>query len=88
MATAQTPKTGLVVTFSGSVVLRSLPNRQITGSLIDIIRFEDSPVNKKVVAFTSGAPGILQLWTGSAYDTIGDWTTADVVARVHEIFGN
>ena len=88
MATPQTPKTGLVVTFAGSVVLRALPKREITGSQVDIIRFEDSPANKKVVAFTNGAPGIIQLWTGSAYDTIGDWTSADVVARIHELFGS
>jgi hypothetical protein len=83
---APTPRTGLVVPFSGSVILKSFPAREVTGSAIEITRFEDDPVNKRVVAMTKGVPGMIVLWEGTAYDTIGDWTTANVVTRLHELY--
>ena len=88
MATSQTPtpRTGLVVPFSGSVILKSFPAREVTGSAVEITRFEDSPEDKRVTAYTKGVPGMIVLWEGAAYDAIGDWTTANVVTRLKEIF--
>ena len=44
----------------------------------------DNPSRKEVKAFTREL-GILVLWSGEAYDLIGQWTDADVVARVTEL---
>ena len=44
----------------------------------------DNPSRKEVKAFTREL-GILVLWSGEAYDLIGQWTDADVVARVNEL---
>ena len=45
----------------------------------------DSNFRKEIKAFTKEL-GILVLWTGDAYDAIGEWTDADVVARVKELY--
>jgi hypothetical protein len=44
----------------------------------------DSPSRKEVKAFTREL-GILTLWSGEAYDLAGQWTDADVEARVAEL---
>ena len=44
----------------------------------------DNPSRKEVKAFTREL-GILTLWSGEAYDLAGQWTDADVVARVTEL---
>lgn len=44
----------------------------------------DNPSRKEVKAFTREL-GILVLWSGEAYDLAGQWTDADVVARVTEL---
>ena len=51
---------------------------------VTIEEVTDSPSRKEVKAFTKEL-GILVLWTGEAYDLIGQWTDADVVARVTEL---
>ena len=86
MATLKPTTTGLVIPFSGSVVLKSFQFHQITGSQVEITRFEDSPSDKKVVAYTKDTPGRIVLWEGAAYDAIGDWTTANVITRVQELY--
>jgi hypothetical protein len=45
----------------------------------------DNNSRKEVKAYTKEL-GILVLWTGDAYDAIGEWTDADVVARVKELY--
>jgi len=44
----------------------------------------DNPSRKEVKAFTREL-GILVLWSGEAYDLAGQWTDADVEARVAEL---
>ena len=44
----------------------------------------DNPERKVVRAFTREL-GQLVLWEGEAYDAIGQWTDADVQARVLEL---
>jgi len=45
----------------------------------------DSNSRKEVKAYTQEV-GVLVLWTGDAYDAIGEWTDADVVTRVKELY--
>jgi hypothetical protein len=52
---------------------------------INIDHYIDSPSYKTVVAYTKQVGAIL-LWEGAAYDAIGQWTDADVEARLLELF--
>jgi len=45
----------------------------------------DNNSRKEVKAYTKEL-GILVLWAGAAYDAIGQWTDADVIARVEELY--
>lgn len=45
----------------------------------------DNNFRKEVKAHTKEL-GIITLWTGDAYDAIGEWTDADVVNRVKELY--
>lgn len=68
---SETNNTGIVVDFEGA-----RPN-------ITIDAFADNAKSKSVMARTSN--GNYTLWTGEAYDSIGDWTSAQAVARVKEL---
>ena len=63
--------TGIVVNFEGA-----RPN-------ITIDAFNDDTKNKSVVAKTSD--GIYTLWEDAAYDSIGDWTSAQAIDKVKEL---
>jgi len=52
---------------------------------ITIEEVVDNNSRKEVKAYTQEL-GILILWTGDAYDAIGEWTDADVVARIKELY--
>jgi hypothetical protein len=52
---------------------------------ITIQEIVDNNSRKEVKAYTEEL-GIVTLWTGAAYDAIGQWTDADVVARVKELY--
>ena len=45
----------------------------------------DNPARKEVRAFVQQL-GIITLWEGAAYDAIGQWTDADVEARIKELY--
>jgi len=66
--------TGLVVTFEGVTP----PKANIT-----IESFSDNPISKVVLARTND--GMYTLWVDAAYDTIGDWTSDQAIARVKEL---
>jgi hypothetical protein len=51
---------------------------------VTIEEVTDNPSRKEVKAFIREL-GILVLWSGEAYDLVGQWTDADVVARVTEL---
>jgi hypothetical protein len=53
-------------------------------SEVTIRQVVDNPSAKKVTAETLEL-GILVLWENEAYDTIGQWTDTDVLARVNEL---
>ena len=68
---AETIDTGIDVTFENG------------RPKIIIETFEDSATRKVVNARTSD--GNYKLWSDATYDSIGDWTTAQAVARVKEL---
>ena len=45
----------------------------------------DNNSRKEVKAYTEEL-GIVTLWTGAAYDAIGQWTDADVIQRITELY--
>ena len=49
-------------------------------------RMVDLPEEKKVIIFVAELRQPITLWEGVAYDTIGDWTNADVDIRLKEIY--
>jgi hypothetical protein len=68
---AETNNTGIEVTFENG-------RPKITISV-----FEDSATKKVVNARTSD--GNYTLWAGEAYDSIGDWTSEQAIAKVREL---
>jgi len=52
---------------------------------VTIDEIVDNNSKKEVKAYTTEL-GILTLWSGDAYDAIGEWTDADVVARIKELY--
>ena len=51
---------------------------------ITIEEVTDNSSRKEVKAFTREM-GIIVLWTGDAYDAIGQWTDTDVELRIKEL---
>jgi hypothetical protein len=54
-------------------------------SSLNIMLITDMPDRKIVYAVTSDRINIT-LWEGESYDAIGQWTDADVVNRINEIY--
>jgi hypothetical protein len=73
--TIENPKTVVVV-----------PEQTKTVNEINIKRMVDFPERKMVVIHTDQFGEPITLWEGDAYDAIGDWTNADVEARLKEIY--
>jgi hypothetical protein len=61
--------------------------KPITLSLLDITIIDNS-TRKSVVAQIRPCPYPLVLWTGDAYTVAGDYTQAQVEARVLELLGS
>lgn len=83
--------TPLAIDFSGSVVLENIPATVVTAESINIDYFVDSPSRKIVIAYPTREirkPREIILWQGPAYDAIGQWTEADAINRIREIFEN
>lgn len=53
-------------------------------SEVTIGEITDNSEMKIVRAFTQEI-GVITLWEGAAYDAIGQWTDADVEARIKEL---
>ena len=63
---------------------RSHGGAEIKRGVITIKKFMDNPARKIVAALTDDNK-LYELWKDAAYDAIGDWTTAQAVARVKEL---
>jgi hypothetical protein len=53
---------------------------------LTVKRLVDFPEKKKVVAFIKEVNNPIILWEGAAYDTIGEWTSANVSERLSELY--
>ena len=82
----ETRPTGQVITFSPAIVVKTVGGAQVRTMTMTINSTEDDAVNRTVKAYTAEA-GVIVLWSGDAYDAIGQWTDADVKARLIVIFG-
>ena len=61
--------------------------KPITLTELDVTIIDNSK-RKSVVAQVRPCPFPLVLWTGEAYESAGDYTQAQVEARVTELLGN
>ena len=52
---------------------------------LNIMSITDLPDRKTVYAITTDRINIT-LWEGEAYDAIGQWTDADVINRIQELY--
>jgi hypothetical protein len=57
-----------------------------TVSTLTLTRVVDLPKKKIVRAFVEEIDGPIVLWEGAAYDAIGQWTDANVEARLTELY--
>lgn len=81
----QESTTYLNVVLDGPKVVKELPAVQVSLSNIEIEYFIDSP-SKRIVEAYAKKIGKIVLWEGDAYDAIGDWTNADVEAKIKDIY--
>ena len=78
------PEGGIEVTLTNPIVTREFEGSQIKRGVITIKKFMDNPA-RKIVAVMTDDNKLYELWKDEAYDAIGDWTTAQAVARVKEL---
>jgi hypothetical protein len=52
---------------------------------ITIMAITDNPSQKKVTCVTKEL-GLITLWEGSAYDSIGQWTDSDVEDKIKDLY--
>ena len=63
-----------------------VPQQSVTITGLTIQRMIDLPNEKVVRVFINELPNPIILWSGSTYDSIGQWTDADVQTRLTQIF--
>lgn len=78
------PEGGIEVALQTPIVTRSHGGAEITRGVITIKKFMDNPV-RKIVAVMTDDNKLYELWKDEAYDAIGDWTTAQAVARLKQM---
>ena len=78
----------LTIQFSEPKTLKTYPARQIIADKMVITMLIDDPIKKMVIATTQGYPDRIVLWQDDDYDAIGQWTDADVINRIKEIYGD
>lgn len=65
----------------------AVPSHTISTDFLEVYKIEDLPNDKKVIAYTNHQNAkIIVLWEGTAYDEAGQWTDADVIERIKEIY--
>ena len=73
----------ITLTKEKRIVLRQAETVNITD--ITILSITDSPVQKRVTCSTKEL-GVIVLWEEGDYDAIGQWTDADVEAKIKDIY--
>lgn len=53
---------------------------------LTVQRMVDLPAKKEVKVFVKELKEPIVLWAGEAYDEVGQWTNADVEAKLLELF--
>jgi hypothetical protein len=66
------------------IVLQEEQSKTI--STITVQRVVDLPKQKVVKVFISELDEPITLWEGAAYDAAGQWTDADVLAKLTELY--
>jgi len=66
------------------VVLQEEKSKTVT--TLTVSRIVDLPKKKMVRAFVEELDEPVVLWEGAAYDSIGQWTDANVEARLAELY--
>ena len=82
-------KLGFSVTLPESRPIIIPPIENVVSDKIEIESVVDQYTEKRVIAYIKVALGrtvLIILWEGAAYDAIGQWTDADVIARIQEIY--
>jgi hypothetical protein len=74
------------VTFNNPVSYVAVPQLLKTFTALTITQMVDNPI-QKVVSITTKEIGRVVLWQGSDYDSIGQWTDADVANKLHQLYG-
>jgi hypothetical protein len=66
----------------------TIVKRSITVPANPAVSIIDSAKSKTVIARIEGTSLPLTLWSGDAYDQIGNWTQDQVDARINELLGD
>jgi hypothetical protein len=66
------------------VVLQAEKSKTV--STLTVTRVVDLPKKKMVRAFVEEIDGPITLWEGATYDSIGQWTDANVQTRLTELY--
>ena len=82
---AQDTNEDSMVDLGQSTTITIQPVRQVTATSVTIGRLVDNPGEKRVVAFVRELGNPLVLWEGSNYDSVGDWTQAQAMAKIKEL---
>jgi len=84
MINPETSNPGIVITFNPALTIKTIAGIPIKVSTISIVKMVDNPVKKTVTIYTNQATSYV-LWSGTAYDAIGEWTDADVKTRLTQL---
>jgi hypothetical protein len=66
------------------IVLQEEKSKTVTSLTVN--RVVDLPKQKIVRCFIEELDDAIVLWEGAAYDAAGQWTDADVAARLNELY--
>ena len=83
-ANASADFSGLVIELPSEIIVKHIPAYTVKASKIEVSSIADDSVAKKVTAITN--LGKIVLWEGDAYDSIGQWTDADVHNKLVELY--
>jgi hypothetical protein len=75
---------GLTIDLPSEIVVKRIPAYEVKASKIEITNIIDDSTKKVVMAKTN--LGSIVLWEGAAYESIGQWTDADVHNRLVELY--
>mgnify|MGYP006276448627 CR=1 FL=1 len=75
------------ITFSEPIVKKVMGGVELKTTELEIKKVIDNPATKQVAALVEGNE-LYVLWSGEAYDNIGNWTNENVETRLREMIAN